>query len=78
MKTQIAVHSIALKTKVLSRIEGQGIIVHDIIKDFREQLLSNDQGDVVSDGNSNFQRTLNKLSDMADMFDRAGYTSYWI
>lgn len=76
--TSSSAFDIALKTKVLSRIEGQGIIVHDIIKDLREQLLNNDQGDVVSDGNSKFQRTLNKLSDMEDMFNRAGYTSYWI
>lgn len=76
--TNSSAFDIALKTKVLSRIEGQGIIVHDIIKDMREQLLCDNQGDIVSDANSRFQRTLNKLSDMADLFERTGYTSYWI
>lgn len=67
---------IALKTKVLSRIEGQGIIINEVIKDLRE-CLTNDRGDVLPDSKTGFQRTLGKLSDMSSMFNHTGYTSYW-
>lgn len=75
--TSSSAFDIALKTKALSRIEGQGIIVNDVIKAFRECLTTNEEGDTVADAKTRFQRTLNKLSDMADMFDRTGYASYW-
>ena len=75
--TSSSAFDIALKTKVLSRIEGQGIVVNDVIKSLRSCLTTNDAGDAVADARTKFQRTLNKLSDMADMFDRTGYASYW-
>lgn len=75
--TNSSAFDIALKTKALSRIEGQGIVVSDVIKSLRSCLITNEEGDTVADTKTKFQRTLNKLSDMADMFDRTGYASYW-
>lgn len=74
--TNSGAFDIALKAKALSRIEGQGIVVGDVIRDLRA-CLKDDDGDTVADSKTRFQRTLNKLSDMADMFDRTGYASYW-
>lgn len=74
--TNSGAFDIALKAKALSRIEGQGIVVSDVIRDLRA-CLKDDDGDTVADSKTRFQRTLNKLSDMADMFDRTGYASYW-
>lgn len=68
---------IALKTKALSRIEGQGIVVDDVIRGLRECLTKDVEGDVVADSKTKYQRTLNKLSDMSAMFDRTGYATYW-
>lgn len=68
---------IALKTKALSRIEGHGPVVAEVIRGLRDCLTKNDDGETVADSKTGFQRTLNKLSDMADMFERTGYTSYW-
>lgn len=75
--TNSSAFDIALKSKALSRIEGQGIVVSDIIRGLRAY-LKDDDGDTMADSKTRFQRTLNKLSDMADMFDRTGYASYWI
>lgn len=68
---------IALKTKALSRIEGQGIAVLDVIRGLRDCLTKNVEGETVADSKTQYQRTLNKLSDMSAMFDRTGYASYW-
>lgn len=75
--TNSSAFDIALKTKVLSRIEGQGITVNDVIKGLRDCLIKNAEGDVIADSLTMYQRTLNKLSDMSAMFDRTGYASYW-
>lgn len=68
---------IALKTKILSRIEGQGIVVIDVIKGLRNCLTQNEEGESVADSKTKYQRTLNKLSEMSAMFERTGYASYW-
>ena len=68
---------LAIKSKILSRLEGHTLLLADILKDLRGLLTSDSGGDTLSDAATKLQRSLNKISDMSSMFERTGYASYW-
>lgn len=67
----------ALKSKILTRVEGHTMLLADILKDLRAILTTDSGGDAISDAATSRQRTLNKISDMLSIFERTGYASYW-
>lgn len=67
----------AIKSKILTRLEGHTLLFADILKDLRDLLTIDSGGDALSDAATARQRSLNKISDMSSMFERIGYASYW-
>lgn len=68
---------IAIEAKILSRIEGNSAAVRGILSSLRESLLTDGEGYRHTEQESNLQRSLAKLSQMAALYDSTGYTSYW-
>lgn len=69
---------VAIKSKVLSRLEGHTLLLGDILTDLRDIMTRDAGGVVIADAETKLQRSINKISDMANMLERTGYSSYWI